>query len=163
MLDRQFLPWGMQEAMPNTTNSTGSSKAAAGGFARAPSPSQDGNDFPDFRHDDMGPTADAQRTVSSSSNYSAPDQEAAFNLLQEIAPNMPADQHALNDLSELHSRAASVLNGPSSIQLPSARQGPSRASSWGSSRAPSALPRSDSNVAAETDGSQLTLQGVSIA
>ncbi len=152
--------------MPNTTNSTCSNKTAGGGSAMnrrtGSMPPSSSNVHPAQNIDQFGSAANAERTASASSTESGPDQEAAFNLLQEIAPHMPADQHALNDLSELHSRAVSTMSGPSIIRMPSARGVPSRTSSWSSSRGVSALPRSESNVAVETDGNQLTLQGLSI-
>ena len=88
--------------------------------------------------------------------------------VQAAVPNLPADQHALNDLSELHSRTGMVVSSPDIIGSGSGRRAPpSRASSWGSSRAGSAVHRSNSKLAsmpetdAETD--QLTLHGMSIA
>jgi len=158
----------VQEAMPNTINSTCSNKTAGGGSAMSTRtgsmPPSSSSVHPARRSDQFGSAANAERTASASSTESGPDQpgEAAFNLLQEIAPNMPADQHALNDLSELHSRAVSTMSGPGIMRMPSARGAPSRTSSWSSSRGVSALPRSESNVAVETDGNQLTLQGLSI-
>ena len=149
--------------MPNTTHSTCSNKTAGGGSAinrRTGSISSSVN--PAQSIDQFGSAANTERTTSASSTESGPDHEAAFNLLQEIAPNMPADQHALNDLSELHSRAVSTMNGPGIMRMPSARGAPTRTSSWSSSRGVSALPRSESNLAVEADGNQLTLQGLSI-
>ena len=152
--------------MPNTTNSTCSNKTAGGGSAMSSrrTGSTSSSAHPAQSIDQFGSAANAERTASASSTESAPDhpEEAAFNLLQEIAPNMPADQHALNDLSELHSRAVSTMNGPGIMRMPSARGAPSRTSSWSSSRGVSALPRSESNLAVEADGNQLTLQGLSI-
>ncbi|DBA99487.1 TPA: hypothetical protein ACH3X3_012075 [Trebouxia sp. C0006] len=156
----------MLEAMPNTTNSTCSNKTAGGGSAMSSrrTGSTSSSAHPAQSIDQFGSAANAERTASASSTESAPDhpEEAAFNLLQEIAPNMPADQHALNDLSELHSRAVSTMNGPGIMRMPSARGAPTRTSSWSSSRGVSALPRSESNLAVEADGNQLTLQGLSI-
>lgn len=158
----------VQEAMPNTTNSTCSNKTAGGGSAMTQRtgsmPQSSSSVHPAQSSDQFGSAANAERAASVSSTESGRDQpeEAAFNLLQEIAPNMPADQHALNDLSELHSRAVSTTSGPGIMRMPSARGVPSRTSSWSSSRGVSALPRSESNLAVETDGNQLTLQGLSI-
>lgn len=151
--------------MPNTTNSTCSNKTAGGGSAmtrRTGSTSSSAHPAQSINR--FGSAANAERTASASSTESGPDhpEEAAFNLLQEIAPNMPADQHALNDLSELHSRAVSTMSCPGIMRMPSARGAPSRTSSWSSSRGVSALPRSESNLAVEADGNQLTLQGLSI-
>ena len=152
--------------MPNTINSTCSNKTAGGGSATnrrtGSMPPSSSSVHPAQSIDQFGSAANAERTASASSTESGADQEAAFNLLQEIAPNMPADQHALNDLSALHSRAVSTMNGPGIMRMPSARGVPSRTSSWSSSRGVSALPRSESNVAVEIDGNQLTLQGLSI-
>ena len=152
--------------MPNTINSTCSNKTAGGGSAMTrrtgSMPPSSSSVHPAQSINQFGPAADAERTASASSTESGPDQEAAFNLLQEIAPNMPADQHALNDLSELHSRAVLTMSGPGIMQMPSARGPPSRTSSWSSSRGVSALPRSESNMAVVTDGNQLSLQGLSI-
>ena len=148
--------------MPNTINSSSSSKAARNGYTANTgahlSPS------PDQMHSQMRSTTDARRTPSASSSDSQPDREAAYELLQEIAPDIPANQHALNDMSGLHSRMAANSTGLASTELPIARERrvASRRSSWGSSRAASAVPISDS-IVPETDGGQLTLQGVSIA
>ena len=156
--------------MPNTINSTRSNKVAGGGFGgnTAPSslPALSSAAYSVPNSDQPHSAAGAERATSASSSDSSPDQEAAFNLLQEIAPNMPADQHALNDLGELHSRAASAMSGAGNVApavgLASARQAPSRTSSWSSSRGVSALSRSDSKAAAENDGNQLALQGLAI-
>ncbi|KAL0026482.1 hypothetical protein WJX77_001728 [Trebouxia sp. C0004] len=104
----------MLEAMPNTINSTCSNKTACGGSAMnrrtGSMPPSSSSVHPAQSIDQFGSAANTERTASASSTESGADQEAAFNLLQEIAPNMPADQHALNDLNSDIIDAQSHLN-----------------------------------------------------
>ena len=109
-----------------------------------------------------------ERTASDAySNRSSPDLLAnipAFG--PDTLLDVPADQHALNNLEGLHSQAG--LRSSSATGLPparsvSARTAPSRnVSSLSSSRAESAMPRPcDDTPDAVTNA--LTLQGMSLA
>lgn len=111
----------------------------------------------------------SRHVASASSSDSDRNMEWQLGFVQAGVPNVAADQHALNDLSELHSPAGMVLSSPDTNGSGSERRAPpSRASSWGSSRAGSAVRRSNSKLAsmpetgtaAETD--QLSLHGMSI-
>ena len=110
---------------------------------------------------------EAGRVASASSSDSDPNREGELSFLQAAVPSLPANQHALNDLSELHSRAGVAATSPSVSRTTSGtRLPPSRASSWASSRAGSALLRTNSKLAStpETDAQtdQLALHGMSI-
>ena len=154
----------MQEGMPNSLNSIRSSKPGNGSHAAsAAAPAQSGQDDP-YAGSEMMPSG-SRRMASASSSDSDANREAELSFVPAAVPNLPADQHALNDLRELHSRAGVAVGSPS-ISGSGRRAPPSRASSWGSSRAGSALPRINSKLAstpeadAETD--QLTLHGMSL-
>ena len=154
--------------MPNTNNPSGysaSGKNAAYTIHEDQPGPTGSDDIASQPHEDTSHAANAPDTASASSSDSNP--EAAFALLQQIAPDMPPDQHALNDLSELHNRsgaAAAAATVPVSVQnmQPTVRQLPSRGSSFASSRGGSAVRRTSSNVAPQADSAQLTLQGLAI-
>lgn len=156
----------MQEGMPNSLNATRSSKPDTGSHAATAAvsaPAQPGYHEPHAGLQ-MMPTA-SRHMNSASSSDSGRNLEGDLNVVQAAVPNLPADQHALNDLSELHSRAGVVMSSPAT-SASSRRAPPSRTSSWGSSRAGSAVRRTSSKLAStpEADAApdQLTLHGMSI-
>ena len=107
------------------------------------------------------------RVTSASSSDSDPNREGELPFIQAAVPNLPADQHALNDLSELRSRTGVTMDSPSMSDGGGARRAlPSRTSSWSSSRAGSALLRTTSKLASTpekiVEAEQLMLHGMSI-
>lgn len=152
--------------MPNSLNATRSSKHDTGSHAAPAAVSAQAQ--PRYYEPHTGPhmMPNAPRHMNSaSSSDSGRNMEGDVNVVQAAVPNLPADQHALNDLSELHSRAGVAMSSPST-SASSRHAPPSRTSSWGSSRAGSAVRRTNSKLAStpETDAApdQLTLHGMSI-
>ena len=154
--------------MPNSLGTTRSSKPVTGSHAAnaaVSAPAQPGQHDP---HPGVQMMRNESRRVASASSCDSDcNMEGQLPFVQAPVPTLPADQHALNDLSELHSRAGVAVSSPDTSGSGSGRRAPpSRASSWGSSRAGSAVRRTDSKLAsmpeinAETD--QLTLHGMSI-
>ena len=165
----------LQEAMPSSLNSTRSSKAVKGGSTAEGAAMQLSQGL--LGHTD--PTQDGSSSAfvsssshsgrlqmaSASSSDSETNRQGELLFLQPAVPSLPADQHALNDLSELRARVGVAMHSPDLSEGGGMRRAPpSRASSWGSSRAGSALRRSTSKLAStpETAADQLTLQGMSI-
>ena len=157
-----------QEGMPNSLGATRSSKPVTGSHAATAAVSAPVQPDQHDPHSGLQMLRNESRHMgSASSSDSERSMEGQLPFAQAAVPNLPADQHALNDLSELHSRAGVVVSSPDTSGSGSGRRAPpSRASSWGSSRAGSAVRRSSSKLAstpetdAETD--QLTLHGMSI-
>lgn len=118
--------------MPNSLNAIRSSKPNTGSHAATAAvsaPAQPGYNDPHTALQ-MMPNASRHMHAASSSD-SGRNVEGDLNVVQAAVPNLPADQHALNDLSELHSRAGVALSSPAT-SASSRRAPPSRTSSWGS-------------------------------
>lgn len=152
--------------MPNSLGATRNSKAVTGSHAATAAVSAPAQPHEQDTHSALHMMRNESRHAgSASSSDSDRNMEGQLTFVQAAVPNLPADQHALNDLSELHSRAGVVVSSPD-IGGGGGRAPPSRASSWGSSRAGSAVRRSSSKLAStpETDAetNQLTLHGMSI-
>ena len=158
----------MQEGMPNSLGATHSSKPVTGSHAAnaaVSAPAQPGQhdpcpDVQSMRHE-------SRHMASASSSDSDGNRGGQLPFVQAAVPNLPADQHALNDLSKLHSRAGVAVGSPDTSGSGNGRRAPpSRASSWGSSRAGSAVRRTNSKLASmpEIDAGtdMLTLHGMSI-
>lgn len=168
MAGMQICVTVLQEDMPNTLDSAHGGSLVNGSHAAVAAvsePAQPGRAHaPPHTGLNLMPN-EAERMASASSSGSDPNREGELSLLQAAVPDLPANQHALNDLSELHSRAGVAVTSPSVSRTTSGRRlPPSRASSWASSRAGSALRRTNSKLAStpETDADQLALHGMSI-
>lgn len=164
----------MQESMPNSLHTARSGSPVngcdgspvSGSHAASAAVSEPAQSGQGGRHTglEMAPN-EAGRMASASSSDSDPNREGPLPFLQAAVPNLPASEHALNDLDELHSRAGAAVSSPSVSRTASGRRlPPSRASSWGSSRAGSALLRTNSKLAsmADAETEQLALHGMSI-
>ena len=156
----------MQEGLPNSLDAMRSSKPNTGSHAAPAAVSAQAQPGYHEPHTDLHRMPNAPRhMISASSSDSGHTMEGGLNVVQAAVPNLPADQHALNDLSELHSRAGVAMSSPAT-SASSRHAPPSRTSSWGSSRAGSAVRRTSSKLAStpEADAApdQLTLHGMSI-
>lgn len=162
--------------MPTSLASKQSSKASKGSPAAAGAALQPYQGQPNqtYSHQDNMQSSpvvsrgQSGRVASASSGDSDPNREGELPFMQAALPNLPADQHALNDLSDLHARTGVTMDSPSMSDGGGARRAlPSRTSSWSSSRAGSALLRTTSKLAStpeeNAEAEQLMLHGMSIA